>query len=39
VVYPGENLTTEGWRDGDRCLIRVRTERAIVIDQAVARIN
>jgi len=36
VVYPGDTLTTEGWRDGDRYLIQVKSQRATVINQAVA---
>jgi acyl dehydratase len=36
VVYPGDTLTTEGWKDGDRYLVQVRSQRAIVINQAVA---
>lgn len=34
VVYPGETLTTEGWKDNGRYIIQVRTKRAIVINNA-----
>jgi acyl dehydratase len=34
VVYPGETLTTEGWKVNDRYLIQVKTERAIVLSNA-----
>jgi acyl dehydratase len=37
VVYPGEVLTTEGWRqNGGRYIIQARTERAVVISNAYA---
>ena len=36
VVYPGETLTTEGWKIKDRYLIQVRTDRAIVLSNAYA---
>jgi len=39
VVYPGDTLTTEGWKDGERYLIQVRSERAVVINQAWAVID
>ncbi|MFX1326515.1 MAG: MaoC/PaaZ C-terminal domain-containing protein [Promethearchaeota archaeon] len=35
-VYPGEILTTEGWKDNGRYIIQVRTERAIVLGNAYA---
>ena len=35
-VYPGETLTTEGWKDDGRYIIQVKTNRAIVIDKAYA---
>ena len=31
VVFPGENLTTEGWRDNGRYIIQVRTDRGPVV--------
>lgn len=31
VVYPGDELTTEGWRDGDRWIIRSRTPNGVVL--------
>jgi acyl dehydratase len=34
VVYPGETLTTEGWKDNGRYIIQVRTKRAIVINNS-----
>jgi acyl dehydratase len=36
VVYPGETLTTEGWKVNDRYIIQVRTQNAIVISDAYA---
>jgi acyl dehydratase len=37
AVYPGETLTTEGWRDSaGRYLLRARTERAVVLSNAYA---
>jgi acyl dehydratase len=39
VVHPGDTLTTEGWRDGDRCLIQVKSQRATVIGEAEAIID
>ncbi|MEW6439831.1 MAG: MaoC/PaaZ C-terminal domain-containing protein [bacterium] len=40
MVYPGETLTTEGWKDRDgRYLIQVRTERAVVMSQAYATVE
>ena len=36
-VYPGETLTTEGWKDNGRYIIQVRTERgAVVLGNAYA---
>ena len=34
VVYPGESLITEGWKDNGRYIIQVRTERAVVLSNA-----
>jgi acyl dehydratase len=40
VVFPGETLITEGWKDeGGRYLIQVRTDRAVVINQAYAKVE
>lgn len=40
VVFPGDTITTEGWKDGDgRYLIQCRTERGVVLSQAYARIS
>jgi acyl dehydratase len=40
VVYPGDMLVTEGWRDKDgRYLIRSRTERGVVLSHAYARVE
>jgi hypothetical protein len=37
VVYPGETLTTEGWRESTgRYILRARTERAVVLSNAYA---
>ncbi len=36
VIYPEETLTTEGWKKNGRYIIQVRTERAIVINNAYA---
>jgi len=33
-VYPGETLTTEGWKDNGRYIIQVRTERSVVLGNA-----
>ena len=39
VVYPGDILTTEGWRAGNGYIIQVRTDRAIVLSNARAVIE
>jgi acyl dehydratase len=39
VVYPGEDLTIEGWNDNGKYLMQVRTERAIVLNNAYAIIK
>jgi acyl dehydratase len=36
TVYPGDTLTTEGWKDGGRYMVQVRTERGVVVNNAVA---
>jgi acyl dehydratase len=38
-VYPGEILTTEGWKTNGRYLIQVRTKRNIVLGNAYAIIE
>jgi len=39
-VYPGETLTTEGWKDNGRYIIQVRTERgAVVLGNAYAIVD
>ena len=38
-VYPGETLTTEGWKNDGRYIIQVKTERAIVLGNAFAVIE
>jgi len=39
VVYPGDILTTEGWSSGNGYIIRVRTDRSIVLNNARALIE
>jgi acyl dehydratase len=39
VVYPGESLTTEGWKVNGRYLIQVKTERAVVLSNAYVIID
>lgn len=40
VVFPGDTITTEGWKAGDgKYLIRCRTARGVVLSQAYARIS
>jgi len=39
VVFPGETLTTEGWKDGDRYIVQCRTDRAVVIGNAYAIVD
>ena len=37
VVYPGDTLVTEGWRDkGGRYLVQSRTNRGVVLNHAYA---
>jgi 3-hydroxyacyl-CoA dehydrogenase/3a,7a,12a-trihydroxy-5b-cholest-24-enoyl-CoA hydratase len=39
-VYPGETLTTEGWKEDERYIIQVRTDReAIVLGNAYTIVN
>ena len=37
VVYPGDQLTTEGWRVEDSWIVQSRTERGVVLGDGVAR--
>jgi acyl dehydratase len=40
VVYPGDSLVTEGWREkGGRYLIQSRTDRGVVLSHAYARVE
>lgn len=39
VVYPGESLTTEGWKVNGKYIIQVRTERAVVLSNAYAIVD
>lgn len=40
VVYPGDTLTTEGWKDkGGRYLVRSRTDRGVVLSHAYASVE
>lgn len=34
VVYPGDTLTTEGWKSGDGYIIQARTDRSVVLSNA-----
>ena len=36
VVFPGDTLTKEGWKDNGRYIIQVRTEEAVVLGNAYA---
>ena len=39
VVYPGDTLVTEGWKDkGGRYLIQSRTDHAVVLSHAYAKV-
>jgi len=35
-VYPGDTITTEGWKDNNRYIIQARTERGIVLNNSYA---
>jgi len=39
VVYPGDILTTQGWKDEARYIIQVKSQRAIVMSNAAARVE
>ena len=36
VVFPGETLTTEGWKDNGRYIIQVRKENTVILGNAYA---
>ncbi|MBN1803062.1 MAG: MaoC family dehydratase N-terminal domain-containing protein [Candidatus Lokiarchaeota archaeon] len=38
VVYPGENLTIDGWKTGDRYIVQVRTDRVVMLGSALVNI-
>lgn len=39
VVYPGDTLTTKGWKDKGQYIIQVKSERAVVMGNAVAKVE
>jgi len=39
VVYPGDTLTTEGWKSGDGYIIQARTDRSVVLSNGRAVIE
>jgi len=39
VVLPGDTLTTQGWKDDGRYIIQVKTDRAVVINNAWTVVN
>lgn len=39
VVYPGDTLTTKGWKDKGQYIIQVKNERAVVMGNAVAKVE
>ena len=39
VVYPGDTLTTQGWKDKGQYIIQVKSERAVVMGNAVAKVD
>ena len=39
VVYPGDTLTTQGWKADGGYIIEVRTERGVVIRNAMVTID
>ncbi|MCJ7686142.1 MAG: hypothetical protein MUO68_17805, partial [Desulfobacteraceae bacterium] len=39
VVYPGDTLITQGWKDKGQYIIEVKSERAVVMGNAVAKVE
>ena len=39
VVYLGDTLTTQGWKDKGQYIIQVKSERAVVMGNAVAKVG
>jgi acyl dehydratase len=39
VVYPGDTLTTEGWKSGDGYIIQAKTDRSVVLSNGRAVIE
>jgi acyl dehydratase len=39
AVYPGDTLTTEGWKTDGGYIIQAKTEKNIVLSNALAVIN
>jgi len=39
TVYPGDTLTTEGWKTDGGYIIQAKTENSIVLSNALAVIN
>lgn len=38
VVYPGDTLTTRGWQNNGRYIIQVKSDRAVVIRNAMVKV-
>jgi acyl dehydratase len=38
VVYPGDTLTTQGWKENERYIIQVKSQRSVVINHAAVRV-
>ncbi|MBN1849492.1 MAG: 3-alpha,7-alpha,12-alpha-trihydroxy-5-beta-cholest-24-enoyl-CoA hydratase [Deltaproteobacteria bacterium] len=39
IVYPGDTLTTQGWKSGHDIIVQVKTERSMVLKNALAVIE
>jgi acyl dehydratase len=39
VVYPGDTLTTQGWKENGRYIIQVKSQQSIVINNAAAKVS